>query len=132
MPMLHVCRGCDKTIPINVKRCQACQRTAYRARPVTPNMQARAAIYADPRWRACRKLVLAREPSCRQCGAPSTTADHYPIGVLECDNPFDADACRALCKRCSGIEDGARGWSARMGTQTGREPTPPPRNTWVA
>jgi hypothetical protein len=131
-------QGCTQIIPVGVKWCPSCQRAAWRIRPATPNRATRTAIYNDPRWRRCRATVLTREPSCRLCGEPSTTADHYPTTVLECANPFDPNACRALCKHCSGTTDGARGWAAtrRAAAQDGHHtptPTPPtPARAWIA
>jgi hypothetical protein len=35
-------------------------------------------------------------------------ADHWPDSVLDVVDPFDPDACRCVCSRCSGSSDGAR------------------------
>jgi hypothetical protein len=62
--------------------------------------------------------VLARDGrTCCLCGrhadalGPNETliADHYPDGVLDVDDPFDAATCRCVCSTCSGTSDGTRG-----------------------
>ena len=51
---------------------------------------------------AQRRAILAREPACRTCGAPSTEADHIrnkasmPPGV----DPNTLDNGQALCSSC--------------------------------
>lgn len=51
-------------------------------------------------WRRIRKLVLARDPICRDdsgCGAPSTEADH--IKPLRRGGTHDMSNLRGLCRR---------------------------------
>lgn len=73
----------------------------------------RARIYRDPRWRACRTLVLTRaNHTCALCGAKATIADHapWPLATLLAAgaDPYNPDTCRALCAQCSGKQDGGK------------------------
>jgi 5-methylcytosine-specific restriction endonuclease McrA len=70
-------------------------------------------IYNSPAWRVCRILVLTRGGhTCELCGEHATIADHHPVPLQQLldqgHDPYDPDACRALCARCSGREDGGR------------------------
>ena len=92
--------------------------------PVTRSIQqtiaadgrrARARVYADARWKACRASVLRMANGYCQwpgCQAPATIADHWPLtlAVLLATNadPYNPAACRALCAHHSGKADGGR------------------------
>jgi 5-methylcytosine-specific restriction enzyme A len=51
-----------------------------------------------------RAGVLAREPQCAECRAPSTVADHWPLSrrelVARGFDPDDPLHGRGMCKRC--------------------------------
>jgi hypothetical protein len=74
------------------------------------------AVYQNVRWsgrNGTRAIVLERDGyTCRRCGAPATIADHWPVPLRTLlrrgEDPFDPNACRALCDRCSGHVDGGR------------------------
>jgi hypothetical protein len=89
--------------------------------PVVRSIQSRRAaaarryrhhVYADARWKACRILVLTRDPVCTICHrAPSSIAHHSPhplAAILAAGrDPFDTSACVGVCHRCSGRADGS-------------------------
>jgi 5-methylcytosine-specific restriction endonuclease McrA len=105
--MLRVCR-CGKLIPATRRRCPTCDRAESARRRNKPSGK----VYADPRWRKTRQLVLDRDDhTCQVCGAPATHVDHQPpITVLLArgDSPFDPVYCRACCASCAGRADAAR------------------------
>ena len=65
------------------------------------------------RWRKLRARVLAEESTCRQCGAPSTVADH--IVPRRFGGTDERANLEGLCKRChdtkTAREDGR--WTKR-------------------
>ena len=52
----------------------------------------------DGRHTAWRRMVLAREPECRVCGAPATVADH--IVPLRAGGTWELTNGQALCASC--------------------------------
>lgn len=113
-----VCSGCKRITrtPTN-GRCPTCHREWQKTDGARRQAHPRARIYADPRWKACARAVLQRDHwSCVDCGRHISQlgeneklgADHDPIPVMECDDPYDPDACRARCSTCSGAKDGKR------------------------
>lgn len=57
---------------------------------------ARALPYSGRQWQAIRRMVLDREPLCRDCMAPATDVDH-----IDNDNANNALAnLAAMCKSC--------------------------------
>jgi len=124
MTMLRVCK-CGRLIPATRRRCPTCQRADSTRRRNKPSGM----VYADPRWRKTRQLVLTRDDhTCQVCGAPATHVDHRPpITTLLArgDSPFDPDHCRAVCASCSGRADAARARGTRGGTPTIEKPIRP-------
>lgn len=65
--------------------------------------------YGDARWRRLRAAVLAEEPTCRLCGAPSQVVDHvvarrrFPLALQLSEEEGGASHrsnLRGLCKSC--------------------------------
>jgi len=83
-------------------------------------------IYHTTEWRKTRAIVLDRDHhQCQLCGERATIADHHPLPVLACADPYNPDTCRALCQPCSGMVDGrrrTRGVGSR--SRTGSAPKP--------
>ena len=50
-------------------------------------------------WPAARRAHLAREPRCRQCGAPATQVDHI-IPLARGGPELDPRNLQALCRAC--------------------------------
>jgi 5-methylcytosine-specific restriction endonuclease McrA len=136
MTLLRVCR-CGKLIPATRRRCPNCDRVESTRRRNKPSGK----VYADPRWRKTRLVVLERDDhTCRVCGAPATHVDHQPpvtILLARGESPFDPAYCRACCASCAGRADAAR---AHQGGRGGvekpvRPPIPhqlPARKLWPA
>ena len=107
MTLLRVCR-CGKLIPATRRRCPACQRADSARRRQKPSGK----VYADPRWRKTRQVVLERDGrTCQVCGAPATHVDHRPpvtVLLAQEESPFDPAYCRACCASCAGRADAAR------------------------
>ncbi len=69
-----------------------------------------------------REQVLAREPFCRLCHAPSTDADHWPRSRRELEaagaDPNDPRHGRGLCRPCHSAETAVNqpgGWHTPRG-----------------
>ena len=106
--------------------------------PVVRSIQSRRAaaarhtrhrIYADPRWKVARRIVLDRDPTCTVCGLrASTIADHHPTPLATLlaagHDPFDVDQCRGVCHHCSGHADGAGGYGGAGPDPSGHTNTP--------
>ena len=107
MTLLRVCR-CGRLIPATRRRCAACERAESTRRRNKPSGK----VYADPRWRKTRQVVLERDDyTCQVCGAPATHVDHQPpvtILLARGESPFDPNHCRACCASCAGRADAAR------------------------
>ncbi len=72
-------------------------------------MQARSKLYDTPQWRGRRKRQLAEFPTCAQCGAPASIADHiYNVGA---GGDFDGPL-QSLCKPCHAKKTAAEGGRA--------------------
>lgn len=80
-------------------RCPSCTRQADRTRGTAAQRG-----YNTVHRRQFREAVLAREPFCRLCHAPSTVADHWPESRRQLTergaNPNDPRFGRSLCKPC--------------------------------
>jgi HNH endonuclease len=79
------------------------------------------------RAQALTRLVLARDhdptlgyPPCRWCGAPATTADHWPVARMD-GGPDDPANLIAACLTCNT----SRG--ATLGNRARTRPAPPSR-----
>ena len=107
MTLLRVCR-CGKLIPATRRRCPSLRTSRKHPTP----QQAQGKVYADPRWRKTRQVVLTRDDhTCQVCGAPATHVDHQPpvtILLARGESPFDPAYCRACCASCAGRADAAR------------------------
>lgn len=55
-------------------------------------------FYSSLAWRKLRQRVLAEEPRCRFCGAPSTDADH--ILARRAGGSDERSNLRGLCHSC--------------------------------
>jgi 5-methylcytosine-specific restriction enzyme A len=62
-----------------------------------------------PNWHQIRRVVLAEEPWCRWCGAPSNQVDHIIAG----DDHRRANL-QALCERCHAIKSAREGNAAAI------------------
>jgi 5-methylcytosine-specific restriction enzyme A len=73
----HPCNepGCPALVPRGVSRCPTHQRQRQ-AEYNRTQRPARHQFYNTKEWRALSKQVLQEGPNCRDCGAPSTQADH--------------------------------------------------------
>ena len=107
MTLLRVCR-CGNLIAATRRRCPTCQRAESTRRRNKPSGK----VYADPRWRVTRRVVLERDDhTCTVCGGAATHVDHRPpITTLLArgESPFDPAYCRACCASCAGRADAAR------------------------
>lgn len=107
-PRLRVCPMCSDTYDGRLPRCPACAPP-----PMRPSMGRirRNRVYADPRWRRVRGVVLRRDNhQCVLCGATELeqrlVVDH--AGGIDYQDPFNPDGLRVLCLKCSGRVDGGR------------------------
>jgi 5-methylcytosine-specific restriction protein A len=115
-PSVCITAGCTKAAPPGQSRCEehrlATNRQADQRRP---NSAARG--YGD-RWRRVRAAFIRDNPTCIDCGAASTDADHAPLsrrallaaGVTDPDQPqFLEPRCRACHSRKTAATDGSFG-----------------------
>lgn len=56
-------------------------------------------FYKSPRWRKLRKLHLASEPLCRECGAPARVVDHIERIAAGGDR-YDQNNLQSMCDTC--------------------------------
>ena len=61
-----------------------------------------------PAWRKLRAVVLAEEPYCRECPAPSNEVDH--IRPKRKGGTDARDNLQALCKPCHSRKTAKEGW----------------------
>jgi hypothetical protein len=87
----------------------------------------RARIYSETTLAQGARSRLARDDyTCRHCGhydprGRGLVCDHIHGALTRGVDPFNAALCQALCRRCSGVKDGARtrsGWKVTPGTLT--------------
>jgi 5-methylcytosine-specific restriction endonuclease McrA len=84
------------------------------------NTHPRKRIYSDPRWPKVRRAVLHRDDhTCQHCGHYDPTGrglvcDHIHGALTPGVDPFNAELCQTLCRRCSGRKDGARSHTHRF------------------
>jgi 5-methylcytosine-specific restriction protein A len=77
-------------------------------------------IYDKQRWRRMRKIHLAGEPLCRQCGKPATEVDHIiPISVDPAKR-WSWFNLQSLCRACHSRKT--------LGETLGRNVTARPRD----
>jgi 5-methylcytosine-specific restriction protein A len=109
--------GCPALVPTGTGRCphHATQGDAARG-------TATARGYGHRHRTRFREGVLAREPFCRLCHAPSTDADHWPRSRRELelagDDPDDPQHGRGLCGPCHSTETAKHqpgGWHVPAG-----------------
>lgn len=102
--------GCPELTPPGQSRCTP--HGYDRARP-TAHQRGYGRVHRD----RFREGVLAREPYCRLCHAPSAVADHHPLSRRELvARGMDADDPkhgRGLCVRCHNIETAKRQGGSR-------------------
>ena len=89
----HPCAHCGRLLARG-QRCTACMRRFDRTRPE------HFTFYTSSAWRALRAQVLAEEPSCPICRAPTTEVDHLITRRLRPDLELVRANLRALCKAC--------------------------------
>lgn len=65
------CATCSALTAGGKTYCDQCQPNGWATHPSARNTR-----YSRTETRAFHRAVLAREPNCRQCGAPATQADH--------------------------------------------------------
>ena len=58
------------------------------------------AMYANRKWKALRKAVLAAEPFCRICQKAATDVDHIVEHRGDWELFLDRKNLQALCKEC--------------------------------
>ena len=115
MPIVQLCTHpmCDRyrTEGRHCAEHAAVARAKDNARRTT---HPRKRIYSDPRWPKIRRAVLERDDfTCRHCGHYDPTGrglvcDHVQGALAPGVDPFDPHLCQTLCRRCSGVKDGAR------------------------
>ncbi len=103
--MATVCNmpGCPN-ISVRKGRCPVHQRPAWEGRRGFKGYKGE--------WFKIRALVLKEEPTCRECGAPSTTVDHILAKAF--GGSDSRENLRALCNDCRRLkdaQDAARGRS---------------------
>lgn len=59
------------------------------------------ALYGTAQWQRARAEVLAEEPRCRWCGAPSVLADHIIPAAQRPDLFFVRDNLAGCCASCN-------------------------------
>ena len=89
------CARCPALVPPGRTYCPTCQPAHTWTRYPSP----RNTTVNREDQRRFRAVVLAREPRCRQCGAPATEADHVvPIAEGGTNDPHTNG--QALCEPC--------------------------------
>lgn len=64
-------------------------------------------VWASPEWKKAKKEFLARNPTCRYCGSPSTVPHHPDREVYGKPEYLNLDGTVALCVVChNGIHSG--------------------------
>ena len=58
-------------------------------------------LYGTHRWKLMRKEQLSADPTCRQCGAPATVADHVVPHRGDETLFWAKDNLQSLCRDCS-------------------------------
>ena len=64
-----------------------------------------AAFNYPTRWKRLRKLILAEEPACRQCGRAATEVHHIE-SIASGGEPYELDNLMPICKQCHDDEHG--------------------------
>jgi 5-methylcytosine-specific restriction protein A len=92
--------GCGELAPFGQARCAGHAADLSRDLHAGPHRR----VYATSRWAAARREVLARDPTCRSCGAaPSTDVDHdVPLREVLAGggDPYDVGNLVGLCASC--------------------------------
>ncbi len=65
-------------------------------------------------WVRLRRIVLAEEPFCRKCGAPSTEANHITSVKLRPDLRLMRTNVEGLCHPCHASITGRQGAAAKV------------------
>lgn len=88
------CATCSALTAGGKTYCDQCQPNGWATHPSARNTR-----YSRTETRAFHRAVLAREPNCRQCGAPATQADHIiPVSQGGTNDPRTNG--QGLCDQC--------------------------------
>jgi hypothetical protein len=111
--------GCDELVPKSARGCVLHKNTMSEKEVQRRKNHPRRLIYADPRWKTCKKQVFLRDNwTCQYCKEVQDymnrhrllSCDHWTEGgVMNCPDPFNPYFCITACNVCSGKKDGARG-----------------------
>jgi 5-methylcytosine-specific restriction protein A len=106
---VRICNGCSgryKPYRNSRGRCRECLREYERQKQQRRGSTAQRGY--DRAWQELRKVQLARQPYCAQCGATSDlTADH--VEPLARGGRSELPNLQTLCRRCNGSKSGRHG-----------------------
>ena len=94
---------CGTVIPIQIKRCDECDKQRHLLYDKTNRNQESKKFYGSKEWQRVRYLVLNANPFCVVCRIPATLVDHI-IPIRDGGDRLNLNNLQPMCSKCHAIK----------------------------